>query len=177
MLHFLAPIFLGISAAFFPLVAQSQATKTFADWFLVNADDSSGDVIVGTPDRENGDEVLVVRCFAKEQVCIHALRLKTGCENGASYPFLMNHSTGANLVRGICRKNGDANDMAIEPFDTVRAPLDTNANILGFAIPLASGAFRAVRFSLNGAKTAIQEAERLVRQRKPNERSVKSGTF
>jgi hypothetical protein len=78
------------------------AQSKFGDWFLVNAEDRSGDVIAGTLTNKDGGEVLAYRCYVEAQECAFILRSGTTCEADGTYPMLLNASVGAILVTGVC---------------------------------------------------------------------------
>jgi hypothetical protein len=78
----------------------------------------------------------------------------------------MNSSIGADSVQCICIKStDDLKDMALRPYKSIEDALSKSTGYIGFAIPMASRAFKAVRFSVTGAATAIKEAERVANQR------------
>lgn len=144
----------------------AQTSRTYGDWSVIDADDGSGDVISATVSDKDAAEILAIRCFIKEQKCIHVLRLKSRCEPNASYPMLLNSPGGASLVSGYCYSEKNGFELTLSPFDSIRGPIDDADGMLGFGIPLASGLFRAIRFSLKGSRTAREAAELIAQARR-----------
>jgi hypothetical protein len=143
-------------------VSSPAETKTFGDWTVLAADDQSGDVIAATT-TETGQELFGYRCFVASGSCVYVLIPNSNCEAEADYPILLNASVGSSLVTGYCFKSaGSKSQMSLKPFKSMETLVKDAVGLLGFAIPMASGAFKAVRFSTNGATAAIQETERRV---------------
>lgn len=170
-----------IVGALFSLTAQAQ--NRFGDWTLVNADDGSGDVIAGTV-NDSGRETLGYRCFLKDAKCLYVLIAGTRCESGSEYPMLINSPSGAGPVTGMCLKGEVGDQLVLTPYKAVEGPIQKSTGILGIAIPMESGAFRGVRFSMRGGNAAIQEAERRMNERRsrppanePSRRSTTTITF
>lgn len=147
------------------VLGNAQAQVPFDDWIVVNADDNSGDVIAATFTDGSGKEVLGYRCFAKTQECVHVLIPNTTCEAEGEYPLLLNAASGSSLVTGVCFKTTSSDQLILKPFDSIRSPIEKDSGLLGFAIPMQSGAFKAVRFSLKGSTAATAAAERLIQER------------
>lgn len=160
--HLLVPLLLAGALAL-PALAQNR----FGDWTLVSADDSSGDVIAGTT-TDGGKETLGYRCFLKEAKCLYVLMAGTRCEAGSDYPMLLNAPSGASQVTGVCLKAQSGDQLVLRPYQAVESPIQKSSGILGIAIPMESGAFRGVRFSLRGGQAAVQEAERRMNERRAN---------
>lgn len=154
--------------------AQAQVLASYGDWVVVRADDDSGDVIAATATDGSGKEALGYRCFAKTQECMHVLMPNSTCEADGDYPMLLNAASGASMVTGKCYKTGKTDQLLLRPFDSIRSPIEKDSGLLGFAIPMQSGAFKAIRFSLKGSKAATAAAEKFVQERartKPSERT------
>jgi hypothetical protein len=157
------------------LGAANGQTK-YGDWFIVRADDGTGDVIAGTSTDGSAKELLGYRCFAKSQKCMHILVANTACSEGNSYPMLINSVSGAYKVDGICSKVKNFDQLLLTPYDSIRTPIEKDGGLIGFAIPMESGAFKAVRFSLKGAKSATDAAERMIQQSTPISPSSRTGS-
>lgn len=103
--------------------------------------------------------------------CQFYLDTKTACKENAQIPMLINSDSGAVYVNTICMHFGSGKDIryisAIEGTDAMTA-ISIGTEI-GFAVPLAGGQFRVVRFSLNGALAATgkaaNELPRLIKRR------------
>lgn len=167
-----------LAACLYGVSLTSSATdQTFGDWVAVSLDNGTGDAVAATF-SDGTKTMLAVRCLAKSQGCFHLVRLGSQCEDGSQYPVLINAPTGSVAVTGICSGNGGDWDLLLSPFDNVRSMLN-GAGMVGLAIPMASGAFKAVRFSLKGNSEAIRAAEKMVEGRGPRSSttdSTKRGT-
>ena len=136
------------------------AEQAYGDWFVTYADDKSGDTITATF-SDGTSTAFAIRCFAKDNRCLHLVRLGSLCEDGSTYPVLINAPTGAAAVTGVCSINDGVPEMLLTPFDDVRSALN-GSGMLGVAVPMASGAFKAVRFSLKGSSQAIKAGEEML---------------
>lgn len=157
-----------LAALFFAAVFVGQAaaqSARFDDWFVINADDHSGDIIAGTV-TEGGNEILGYRCFVSNGRCVYVLMAQTTCEGTNEYPMLLNSNAGSALVRGACLKTSKQDQLVLQPYKPIESALREGSGMVGFAIPMASGAFLAVRFSVHGGAAAIQEAENKVVQKR-----------
>lgn len=137
--------------------AVSADTGRFGDWVVVPATDGSGDTIAGTF-TDGTSKFLGVRCFAATRQCLHVLTTGSRCENGNSYPLLLNGSTGAASIEGVCSLNDGRYELLLTPFDKVRTAIN-GTGVIGIAVPMESGAFSAVRFSLKGSTKALEYGE------------------
>lgn len=147
------------------LIGNVHAQATFDDWFVINANDTSGDVIAATSTDGTGKELLGFRCFAKTQECVHVLIANTACEENGEYPMLLNAASGSSMITGVCYKTSSSDQLLLKPYDSIRTLVQRGSGVLGFAIPMQSGAFKAVRFSLKGSTAATAAAERLIQER------------
>lgn len=134
--------------------------ENIGDWMVMMAEDGSGDTIAGTT-IDDGDKYLAVRCFAENSNCIHVLVTGATCEEGSTYPLLLNGRDGAAHIEGICSVNDGTYEYLIRPFDAIRSALN-GSGMVGVALPMESGAFKAVRFSLKGSTAAIKKGEEWV---------------
>ena len=146
------------------------------EWGIINASDNSGDVIAITT-GSNAGEMLGYRCTLRTSECVYVLVPGSKCDRGDSYPMLMNAKTGASQVEGVClNSNEKINDMVLKPYKSIENAIKNSSEMIGFAIPMASGAFKAVRFSTDGAFAAIQEAEKIANQRKKSRQNSEKAT-
>jgi hypothetical protein len=125
-------------------------------WFQINANDTSGDQISGTVSND-GKSYLASRCFIDIKKCAIIISAPTKCEKDAEYSMLINSDEGAYHTVGVCRLNGNQYEYILTPYNTILKIIDKNIGVIGFALPLESGEFRAYRFSLLGAKNALNE--------------------
>jgi hypothetical protein len=98
--------------------------------------------------------------FCMSGSCTFYLDTNTRCSEGGSIPMLINSDSGATYVLSSCFHLTQGQRVryvnSIRDRDVVTAI--SSGGVIGFAIPLASGEFKVVRFSLNGATSATQRA-------------------
>jgi hypothetical protein len=93
--------------------------------------------------------------FCSGEQCLFYLRQSFNCTPGSKYPVLMNSpSVSTSLTMECTVINGNVFQI-LSPFDAVLKATQTGETI-GFAVALQSGAFAVTRFSLLGAKPAIE---------------------
>jgi len=123
-------------------------------------------------------EALGQFCDATEGKCFYAVSFDTTCEEGASYPAIVNTDAGASAITlrcGVRLENG-TNLMVASDFDQMDG-LVRGATRMGFALPMESDAFRAVRFSLKGADKALDRMREVAVRtgsRRPDAKQSKS---
>jgi hypothetical protein len=139
--------------------------STSGDWTIVSAEDGSGDVVAGTF-TESGAEILSYRCYASTGMCSYGLMPSIDCINGSNYPVLVNAAAGAALVTATCFKPVGKAQYSLQPYKPIEDAINGGTGMIGFAFPMASGAFKAVRFSVLGGSAAIKAAEALIVQRR-----------
>jgi hypothetical protein len=132
------------------------AEVTFGDWSVVRAD--NGDMVAGTH-QDNYSKVLIYRCFKSQKQCAHVVIVDVECDDGHSYPILVNSSHAALSMDAVCSVNDGRGELVLSEFDAVHEILQ-KADVVGFAVPMQSGQFKVVRFSLNGSARAMEHAER-----------------
>lgn len=158
-------------------VSLTSFAEVFGDWWAVSASDGSGDAVAATF-ADGTKTVLAVHCLAKSQSCYHVVRIGSPCQEGSEYAVLVNAPTVAVAVTGVCSASGEDPGLILSPFDRVRSTL-SGTGMIGLAVPMESGAFKAVRFSLKGGSQAISAAEKMVEGRGPRSSttdSTKRGT-
>jgi hypothetical protein len=171
---FVSGLVVGLS--FFALGAHAQ-TATFEDWFIVDAKDNSGDVIAATS-TDDGKELLGYRCFRQSGSCMYVLIADTRCDDKARYPILQNSRAGASNLSAVCHKTPSSDQLVLSPYKDIEGAIKEGQGLIGFAIPMASGRFKAIRFSLKGGSEAIVAAERLMNARRnASTPGTGSGTF
>ena len=143
------------------------------EWFTI-FDDKTGDHIAAVL-ADNGDDILAYRCFKKEQLCTVAIRSKIKCEDGATYPMLINSPQGSFMIEGVCTISSTKNyDQVLTPYKQISDLLYSGEGVLGFAIALKDGEFKAIRFNLTGATKKMTEIWQKV---KKSGNSKNSDTF
>jgi hypothetical protein len=125
-------------------------------WLQTNANDSTGDQIAGTISTD-GKSYLASRCFREFKKCAILISAPTKCDKDAEYPMLINSDDGSEHAVGICRFNENKYEYILTPYSTILKIINKESGIIGIALPLESGEFRAYRFSLLGAKKALNE--------------------
>ena len=97
--------------------------------------------------------------------CIAYIDVKARCEEGSKIPVLINSSSGSAYVTGKCvhiQDNGQTRYVnSIEDREIAEAM--GKGQVIGFAIPMASGQFKVVRFSLNGAESAMSRVAKVTK--------------
>lgn len=129
--------------------------KRFGDWFVVRAE--IGDMVAGTQ-QDNFSKALVYRCFKALNKCGHVLIADIECEDEHTYPVLVNSEYSALSMNTLCSVNDGRSELILTEFDLIHEIIK-KSNIIGIAVPMASGHFKVVRFSLNGSSKAMDYAE------------------
>lgn len=93
--------------------------------------------------------------FCSGEKCLFYLHQSLKCEPGAKYSVLMNSQAISTALSMECTQIGGNLFQILDPFDAVLKATQTG-EMIGFAVALQSGAFAVTRFSLAGAKTAIE---------------------
>lgn len=99
------------------------------------------------------------RCDASEGSCYYFLGLSSSCDEDSTYPVLANSDAGSASMQLICRGSTTVDRPKMyryffSDFDAIDQ-IVRNATRVGFASPLRGDQFSVVRFSLQGAVTAI----------------------
>lgn len=144
-------VLLGFVLACMSLAARAQ----LGDWVLVTK--IAGMPIVST---SSGTSELGVFCLQGES-CHPYLFIDGLCGGEAlRIPVLVNANNGAVPLVASCRNLKNSWFLVLEDYDDMKMVLEAGGDA-GFAIPLASGQFRVIRFSMRGASRALQEVQRL----------------
>lgn len=92
--------------------------------------------------------------------CLFYIDMNLKCTEGGKIPMLINSSSGSTYISSTCVHLRSKTEIryvtAIKDADVVTAI--SKGKVIGFAVPLESGQFKVVRFSLDGAVTATKEA-------------------
>lgn len=150
------PRVLGSLVVFLVAATASAQTRTYRDWTVVISDDKQ-DLIAAT--GVDNDKYLAYRCFGKTGKCVHVFNLAAECQDGKSYPVLVNSSYSALAMTCACSKNGHRYEL-VPDFDQFHKILESSTGYIGLALPMVSGQFKVVRFSLAGVRDAMALAER-----------------
>lgn len=95
--------------------------------------------------------------FCSGEKCLFYLHQALKCEPGTKYSVLMNSQTISTALSMECTQIGGNLFQILDPFEAVLRATQVGETI-GFAVALQSGAFAVTRFSLVGAKPAIERA-------------------
>jgi hypothetical protein len=95
--------------------------------------------------------------FCAGEQCFFYLHQALNCDPGTKYSVLMNSQTVATALSMECTRIGSKLFQILNPFESVLRAAQAGDTI-GFAVALQSGAFAVTRFSLAGAKPAIERA-------------------
>ena len=106
--------------------------------------------------QNSAGHMLAQFCDPTDGTCFFAVGFDTTCDEGDSYPALVNADTGAYSIKFVCGSTLDdgTNLMLVEDFDQMDGVL-RKAKKIGFALPMQGDEFKAVRFSLKGSVAAM----------------------
>jgi hypothetical protein len=93
--------------------------------------------------------------FCANEQCLFYLHQGLNCSPGAKYPVLMNSPSISTVLTMECTLINGNLFQILTPFNSVFQAIQSGEGI-GFAVALQSGAFAVTRFSLLGAKPAIE---------------------
>lgn len=94
--------------------------------------------------------------FCGGDQCLFYLHQSLACTPGVKYSVLMNSPSVSTALSMECTPIGGSVFQILTPFDAVFKALQVGDSI-GFAVALQSGAFAVTRFSLLGAKSAVEK--------------------
>jgi hypothetical protein len=144
-----------------PLAAAPPKSGTVKDWTFTDYADGTA----GAQTTNESESSLGVYCASKDN-CLAYLATDSGCQDGSKYTVMMNANSGANALLATCKSLATprSKQQFALFFEDLGAVLDTmlKDHTVGFAIPLASGQFKVVRFSLEGSNetlAAVDSAE------------------
>ncbi len=113
--------------------------------------------------RNESESSVGVLCSTASQVCFAYLRSNSTCNEGDKQVALVNTESGAFPIEMSCAKiqfeSGQEFINFLGDYGTMKNAILKN-NDLGIALPLTSGQFKVVRFSLRGSNQAIEAAEK-----------------
>ena len=105
-------------------------------------------------------------CNVSNQACDAYLVTDTSCKEKALYPIMINSPLGAFAISGKCLTVGNTQLLVIVEKESAIEAFRSGGEI-GFAIPMASGAFMVFRFSTVGAAAAIEAARTMPSRKTP----------
>ena len=95
--------------------------------------------------------------FCSGEKCLFYLHQTLKCDPGTKYSVLMNSQAISTALSMECTQIGGNLFQILDPFEAVLKATQAG-EMIGFAVALQSGAFAVTRFSLVGAKPAIERA-------------------
>lgn len=95
--------------------------------------------------------------FCSGEKCLFYLQQGLKCDPGTKYSVLMNSQAVSTALSMECTLIGGNLFQILDPFEAVLRATQAG-EMIGFAVALQSGAFAVNRFSLVGAKPAIERA-------------------
>ena len=155
----LARVLAAAASLLLPGLTQAEG-KVFGDWSVGVTDSKDWIYAVTVNDSK---AVFGERCSIKDGRCHWIIALDIGCESSdgkSKQPILVNSEGGAAYLELVCEgetSNG-VHRYLFTSWKDIETLIDEGARI-GFALPLKSGQFEVVRFSLNGMKQARELVE------------------
>jgi hypothetical protein len=143
----------------FPM-APARAQQQMKAWSVAKFD--NGMAVAGTQ-NESGS-VLGLACNSSGQCVVFMTPASQfQCVNGSKHPIFVNSNSGAALLQTVCARVPQGGKKRIvlvfEDFEQV-TKLILRDEMAGFCIPMTSGNFRVVRFSLSGSARALKSISR-----------------
>lgn len=157
--------FAHILAAFIslilPVAAYSESfSRTIGDWTL-SVDDGYAEAFTSN----SAGSGFGYFCTAK--ACIYYVHSDSTCVDKSTIPALINAESGAVATDLTCRHLEEKNLLVVD-YKVIESTT-ASGQLIGFAIPMADGQFRAIRFSLNGYAAATKAAEEFAAQIAPKQ--------
>jgi len=140
-------------AAALPMITRAQTTR-YGDW---QAELSASSTMAETFTVNQSGSIFGFICSASVNRCTYYISAHTTCDPGSTSTILINTDAGALTSTITCTKFGDNYYNAVQNTDILDKGITTSSN-LGIAIPMKSGEFKVVRFSLVGANAATAAA-------------------
>lgn len=121
----------------------------------------------------NTGSIVGVLCNTSEDGCVAYIAINSTCDVGESYPMMVNSSVGAIPLVATCTIWGKSKYLVFDDFEGVILAFETGGEI-GFAMPMASGQFRVIRFGTIGAIKAIAKARARPKNKTTNKTTNKN---
>ncbi len=95
-------------------------------------------------------------CDVDSASCMYMVALSTRCDEGESYPILVNSDVSSLSTTLVCRGRLSSGKFryALGNFDDIDG-IVRKAKRIGIALPLEGDKFRVIRFSLDGAAASL----------------------
>jgi hypothetical protein len=147
---------------------QRLPNETYGDWTVSDLGDGDFMAVVAN----NAQSSFGTVC-GRSTECAAIVDLDTACTAGDKFPALINAPAGAYSAELECIKAGKG-FMFTLPIDNDLTEAMSVGGVLGFAVPMQSGQFKVVRFSLTGAARATARIHQLAQGRVPETRQPAS---
>jgi hypothetical protein len=131
----------------------------FRDWAVGVTSDKKG-VFAATVNESGG--VFGEYCYPSSDTCFWLLSNETTCDDGNTYPVLVNTDTGSATTTIVCKKVDGKARYVFASYREIESSIK-GARWLGMAFPMESGRFQVSRFSLAGASEAVSFMERTMK--------------
>ena len=96
--------------------------------------------------------------FCSGKQCIFYLRQNFNCAAGTKHPILMSSMNISTALNMECTPINGNIFQILMPFESVHNTIQAGGESIGFVVAVQSGNFAVMRFSLIGAKLAIERA-------------------
>ena len=118
--------------------------------------------------ENSAGQMLAQFCDTTEGSCAYVVGFDTQCDEGDSYPALVNSDAGTASLEFLC--GGELDDgghlMIAKDFEQLDRFI-REARKIGFALPMQGDEFKAVRFSLKGSVAAIDAMRKIAARGAP----------
>ncbi len=135
----------------FMLVSVAQAEKLVSQNWVVDLNAQVNEAYTANDSKSS------FGVFCSGEKCLFYLHQALKCDPGTKYSVLMNSQSISTALSIECTQIGGNLFQILDPFDAILKATQTG-DLIGFAVALQSGAFAVTRFSLAGAKPAIERA-------------------
>jgi hypothetical protein len=140
-----------LAIGLFLLAVSAQAEKLFSQNWIVDLNGQKNEAYTANDSKSS------FGVFCSGEKCLFYLHQALKCDPGAKYSVLMNSQAVSTALSMECTQIGGNLFQILDPFDAVLKATQAG-ELIGFAVALQSGAFAVTRFSLAGAKPAIERA-------------------
>ena len=140
-----------LAIGLFLLAVSAQAEKLVSQNWIVDLNGQKNEAYTANDSKSS------FGVFCSGEKCLFYLHQALKCDPGAKYSVLMNSQTVSTALSMECTQIGGNLFQILDPFDAVLKATQAG-ELIGFAVALQSGAFAVTRFSLAGAKPAIERA-------------------
>ena len=125
--------------------------QKYGDWLVMQSNEFS----IAKTVNDSGSVVGMI-CSPNGNNRSPYLPLDISCEDKSVNPMMMNSKTGSLPVAATCSKIGEALFLIFNDYQSIQYAFESGGEI-GFAIPMADGKFKVVRFSTTGAIPATKQ--------------------